>query len=116
MKSERQLIEECIEEKTKELHQAAAQLENLSSGGPSSSFSLADARAIMAQFQAQQNANKIKQELELLQLRRTQIIGDTKEEELIQGNKESVLKCLSGSPDGIYRLTKVIERETHGEE
>ena len=116
MKSERQLIEECIEEKTKELHQAAAQLENLSSVGPSSSFSLADARTIMAQFQAQQSVNRLQQELNLLQSQRTQIIGDTKEEELILSNKESVLKCLSGSPDGIYRLLKVTERETHGEE
>jgi EAL domain-containing protein (putative c-di-GMP-specific phosphodiesterase class I) len=114
VKSERQLIEECIEEKTKEHHRAVAELESLSSDGPSSSF--ANARTIMAQLQAQQNVDKAQRELQNLQIKHSQIVGDIAEQVVIQDSKEAVLKCLSDLSDGIYKLIKVKERDTHGKE
>lgn len=113
MKSERQLVAECIEEKTKDLHQAMAQLRSLE-GGPSSSF--VQTHIIMARFDTQQKVNRLKYDLDALHEQYRQMEGDIKEEELIKTSKEGILKCLSGLPDGIYKLIKVVERERHGEE
>ena len=112
MKSELVLIEECIEEKTKEYHRVAAELDSLFEG-PSSS--LANTRNITAKFLATQNVEKIQQELEILQAKRTQLLSDNMEEEVIEGSKEEVLQYLLNLPDGRYKLLKIIERESHGE-
>ena len=110
MKTERQLIEECIEEKTKEHHRAVAELEGLFKDGPSSSFT--DARTIMSQIQAQQGVDKAQRELQNLQNRHSKIVSDIVEQVVIQDNKEAVLKCLSDLPDGTYKLIR-IERKIH---
>lgn len=114
MKTERQLIEECIEEKTKEYHQAAAELDSLS--GDASSSSLANARDIMNKFTASQKLQNIEQELKFLQIRRGQLLYDNIEEEVIRGSKGEVLQHLASLPDGSYKLIRVIERESHGKE
>ena len=113
MKSKLLLLEECIEEKTKEYHRMAAELDSLSGG---SSSSLVNAHNIVAVFTATQNIQRIRQELQALQAKRTQLLSDNTEEETIEGSKEEVLQCLLSLPDGRYKLLRVIEREGHGKE
>jgi len=112
MKSKLQLIEECIEEKTKEYHRAVAHLQDLLSDSSSSSF--ANANIIVAKFQVQQTVDRTKRELEILLTERIQLLGDITEQEAILGSKGEVLKCLLDLPDGLYRLMKVTEGEGHG--
>jgi len=114
VKSKLRLLEECIEEKTKEYHRAVAQFQNLSNGNPSSSF--ANARIIVATFEAQQLVDKIEQELNLLNKKRLKLLSDITEQTIIQGSREEVLKRLSELPDGSYKLMKFVERESYGKE
>ena len=114
MKSNLQLLEECIEEKTKEYYQVAAQLTEALENTSSSSFG--NAKELMSTFDTQQRAKQVRSELGKLLEQHAQLSGDFTEQEAILGTKGEVLKHLSELPDGLYRLMKVERKKGNGEE
>lgn len=101
MKSELQLIEECIEEKTKEYHQVVAQILATSGGIPMSSF------GGVGVIQQKRHAEAIRAELSQMMARREQLLCDVVEIEVIRGNREEVSQCMPNLPEGQYRLVRI---------
>jgi hypothetical protein len=110
MKTELEITEELIEEKTKEYIQANALLLNaLEKDQGTVSFG-----AVEEIFTLQLNAERLEQILQDLHAQRHQLLGNFIEKEQILSSKEEVLRHLAESPDGLYRLTKV-ERKSSDE-
>lgn len=111
MKTELQIIEELIEEKTKEYLQVNGKLMHALQNYKSD-VSFGHVENV---FGMQIDAERVEDELEELHAKRLELLGDFREEELIIGSKEAVRKRLEELPDGIYKLAKV-EREDDGKE
>ena len=112
MKTELEIVEELIDEKTKEFIQANGvlmhALENYKD-----EISFGAVEAIYGKQLAAENAEECLQELHAQRLK---LLGDFKEEEAILGSKKEVLTRLEELPDGIYKLMKVEREDSDGEE
>lgn len=111
MKTEIQLLEECIEEKTKELYRATASLQETNKAESFTSF---QTQQLIGHFETQQTILRIQNELNTLLQQRAQLVGDFIELEVIKGSRKEVLEQLTQLSDGLYKLMK-IERKTDGE-
>lgn len=111
MKTRLEIIEELIEEKTKEYIQANGVLmHTLENYQQNVSFG-----AVEDVYGRQLAVEQLEEHLQDLHAQRLQLLGDFKEKEVILGSKTKVLKRLGELPDGIYKLMKV-EREDDGKE
>jgi len=104
MKSELQLIEECIEVKTKEYQLAL--LETGASGTPWSSF--VNVQGLVAQ---RQTIDRLESELTQLEFRRNQLLGDNIEQEPMIGSRAELMQYLSGASDGTYKIVKMERKD-----
>ena len=111
MKTDLQLLEECIEEKTKEYHRISASLSQIAV--VDGVFSFVNTRKVVESFEMRSLETRVRNELDVLLQQRARLLGDITEQEVILSSKEDVLRCLSEQSDGLYRLMKV-ERKDNG--
>lgn len=112
MKTELQIIEELIEEKTKEFIQANALLmRTLDNHKEHVSFGV-----VQNVYGLQLDVEHLDEILQDLHSKRLKLLGDFTEEELILDSRDKVLEYLKGQPKGTYRLVRIGEREENGKE